>query len=230
MRNGLSAAYPALNSEKSPSLVAHKQDQNRELSPEQGRPTDRSQEADEVHLLESFQKGNVEAFGVLVHRYQDRLYTALTRFLDNKEDALDVLQDTFLSAFANAGNFKGNSRFYTWVYRIGMNHAIDLHRKKKPRATISIYQGDQPEYADPREVGGPHEEMIREEERQLIRKALQILSTEHRMVIVMKEIDDMRYEEIAEVLEVPVGTVRSRLHRARSELKVVLEKLQAEGE
>lgn len=72
--------------------------------------------------------------------------------------------------------------------------------------------------------------MIREEERQLIRKALQILSAEHRMVIVMKEIDDMRYEEIAEVLEVPVGTVRSRLHRARSELKLVIEKLQAESD
>ena len=169
----MSAAYPALNSEKTPSLSAHEPDQNRELSPDKGRPKDRSQEADEAHLLKAFQKGNIEAFGVLVHRYQDRLYTALTRFLDNKEDALDVLQDTFMSAFANAGNFKGNSRFYTWVYRIGMNHAIDLHRKKKPRATISIYQGDQPEYADPREDGGPHEEMIREEERQLIRKALQ---------------------------------------------------------
>ena len=229
VRNGLSAAYPALNSEKTPSLSAHEQDQNRELSPDQGRPKDRSQEADEAHLLKAFQKGNVEAFGVLVHRYQDRLYTALTRFLDNKEDALDVLQDTFLSAFANAGSFKGNARFYTWVYRIGMNHAIDLHRKKKPRATVSIYQGDQPEYADPRQDGGPHDKMIREEECQLIRKALQILSAEHRMVIVMKEIDDMRYEEIAEVLEVPVGTVRSRLHRARSELKLVIEKLQTES-
>lgn len=223
----MSAAYPALNLEDSRRLAAEKQDQNRELSSEPGRPTDRGQEADESNLLKAFQRGNVEAFGVLVHRYQDRLYTALTRFLDSRDDALDVLQETFLSAFANAGNFKGNSRFYTWIYRIGMNHAIDLHRRKKPRTTLSIYQGDQPEFADPREEGGPDQQMIREEERQLIRKALQILSAEHRTVIVMKEIDDMRYEEIAEVLEVPVGTVRSRLHRARSELKLVLEKLQA---
>ncbi len=93
---------------------------------------------------------------------------------------------------------------------------------------MSIHQGDQPDLADPRDDSGPHTDMVREEERQLIRKALQILSAEHRMVIVMKEIDDMRYEEIAEVLEVPVGTVRSRLHRARTELKTVIENLQSE--
>lgn len=225
----MSAAYPALNVGDSRRQAGQNPDQNRELSSNSGRPTDRSQEADEANLLQAFQRGNVEAFGVLVHRYQDRLYTALTRFLDSKEDALDILQETFLSAFANAGNFKGNSRFYTWIYRIGMNHAIDLHRRKKPRATLSIYQTDQPEFADPRGEESPDQQMIRDENRQLIRKALQILSAEHRMVIVMKEIDDMRYEEIAEVLDVPVGTVRSRLHRARSELKTILEKLQAES-
>lgn len=208
-------------------MAAGKQDQNRELSLLDTRPRDSSLENDEQHLLQAFQRGNLDAFSVLVNRYQDRLFTALTRFLDSKEDAQDVLQDSFLSAFANAKSFKGNSRFYTWVYRIAMNHAIDLHRRKKPRQTLSIHREDQSDWLTASNEGEAHQSIVQEENCQLIRKALSILSEEHRLVIVMKEIDDMRYEEIAEVLEVPVGTVRSRLHRARAELKNVLETLEA---
>lgn len=207
-------------------MAADLQNQNRELSQTEPRPKDSSMEADEIHLLHAFQRGNLDAFGILVHRYQDRLYTSLARFLDNQEDAQDVMQETFLSAFANARRFKGQSRFYTWIYRIAMNHAIDLHRRKKPRQTLSIYQVNQEEPADPNEAEGPQQTLIREEDRQWLRTALKSLSDEHRMVIVMKEIDDMRYEEIAEVLDVPVGTVRSRLHRARLELKDALEQSQ----
>lgn len=207
-------------------MAAGKQNQNRELSIVDTRPRDSSLENDEQHLLQAFQRGNLDAFSVLVNRYQDRLYTALTRFLDSKEDAQDVLQDSFLSAFANAKSFKGNSRFYTWVYRIAMNHAIDLHRRKKPRQTLSLHREDQSDWLASNNEGAAHQAIVQEENCQLIRKALGILSEEHRLVIVMKEIDDMRYEEIAEVLEVPVGTVRSRLHRARSELKNVLETLE----
>lgn len=186
-------------------------------------------EADEIHLLHAFQRGNLDAFGILVHRYQDRLYTSLARFLDNQEDAQDVMQETFLSAFANARRFKGQSRFYTWIYRIAMNHAIDLHRRKKPRHALSLHQIDHEEPADPKGEDGPQQSLIREEDRQWLRAALKSLSDEHRMVIIMKEIDDMRYEEIAEVLEVPVGTVRSRLHRARLELKDALEQQQKQS-
>ncbi len=211
-------------------MAAGKQNQNRELSAAEPRPTVSSPESDELHLLSAVQKGSLDAFSVLVHRYQDRLYNALTRFLDSPEDAQDVMQEALLSAFANARNFKGQSRFYTWVYRIAMNHAIDLHRRKKPRQTLSLHRETANDWIASSKEDAPEQAIEQEEDRQLIRTALKILSAEHRMVIVMKELDDMRYEEIAEVLEVPVGTVRSRLHRARAELKTVLEKLAPTGE
>lgn len=211
-------------------MAAGKQNQNRELSPAEPRPTLSSPESDELYLLSAVQKGNLDAFSQLVHRYQDRLYNALTRFLDSPEDAQDVMQEALMSAFANARNFKGQSRFYTWVYRIAMNHAIDLHRRKKPRQALSIHREGASDWIASGKEDAPEQAIEHEEDRQLICTALKILSAEHRMVIVMKELDDMRYEEIAEVLEVPVGTVRSRLHRARSELKTILEKLAPTGE
>jgi RNA polymerase sigma-70 factor (ECF subfamily) len=202
-------------------------DRNRELPIPAKRPTIVGPNADEDGLLKAFQAGDAQAFGLLVHRYQNRLYSALVRFLQKSEDARDVLQDTFVSAFTNAKNFKGNSRFYTWMYRIAMNHAIDLHRRKKPRQTLSIYSEDQTDLTNAKLETQPVNQLEREEDRQLIQRALALLSPEHRAVLVMKEIDDLRYEEIAEVLEVPVGTVRSRLHRARMEMKDILEKLQS---
>jgi RNA polymerase sigma-70 factor (ECF subfamily) len=202
-------------------------DRNRELPIPTTRPTIVGPNADEDGLLKAFQAGDAQAFGLLVHRYQNRLYSALVRFLQKSEDARDVLQDTFVSGFTNAKNFKGNSRFYTWMYRIAMNHAIDLHRRKKPRQTLSIYSEDQTDLTNAKLESQPVNQLEREEDRQLIQRALALLSPEHRAVLVMKEIDDLRYEEIAEVLEVPVGTVRSRLHRARMEMKDILEKLQS---
>jgi len=221
----LSSVHPILNLEAERARAGLGKDQNRELPAGTARPNDESTTSEEDRLLCEFQAGDSHAFGLLVHRYQDRLYTALVRFLDRSEDALDVLQDTFLSAFANARNFKGNSRFYTWIYRIAMNHAIDHHRRKRPRQSLSIFAEDQVEIFDQRSETQPVENLEREEDRSLVQLALQQLSPEHRMVLVMKEIDDLRYEEIADVLEVPVGTVRSRLHRARAELKDILEKM-----
>ncbi len=221
----MSSAYPALNRENHRAAAFGEKDRNRELPQAELRPNNEGPTADDSRLLRAFQAGDAGAFGLLVHRYQDRLYTALVRFLDKSEDAQDILQETFLSAFANARNFKGNSRFYTWIYRIAINHAIDLHRRKKPRQALSIFSDEPVDLADPKSDTQPARHMEQEEDRHLVHRALQLLSEEHRMVLIMKEIDDMRYEEIAEVLNVPVGTVRSRLHRARSDLRMVLEKL-----
>ena len=111
-----------------------------------------------------------------------------------------------------------------------MNHAIDLHRKKKPRHSLSIYSEESVEFTSGKLTTQPVDRLEREEERHVIQQALGLLSPEHRAVLVMKEIDDLRYEEIAGVLAVPVGTVRSRLHRARLELKDILEKMQNGGQ
>ncbi|HMO36617.1 MAG TPA: sigma-70 family RNA polymerase sigma factor [Gemmatales bacterium] len=225
----MTTTHPALNSDGSRTRVPAKNSQNRELLTNADRPTLSTAEGEE-QLLQAVQRGSLDAFSLLVHRYQDRLFNALTRFLDNQEDARDVLQEALLSAFSHARNFKGQSRFYTWIYRIAMNHAIDLLRRRKPRQTLSLHREDHPARHTASKEAGPTENLERSEDCLLIRSALQELSSEHRLVIVMKELDDMRYEEIAEVLEVPVGTVRSRLHRARAELKSILEKVAPQAE
>jgi len=222
----LSSVHPILNLEaEHVARTARGNDSNREPPAPTTRPKDDNTTSEEDRLLHDFRAGDAQAFGLLIHRYQDRLYTALARFLDRTEDALDVLQDTFLSAFANARSFKGNSRFYTWIYRIAMNHAIDHHRRRKPRQSLSIFSEDQIDLADQRSQTQPTDHLEREETRHTIQLGLQQLSPEHRMILVMKEIDDLRYEEIAEILDVPVGTVRSRLHRARADLKGILERM-----
>lgn len=179
---------------------------------------------DDRRLIAECVNGRREAFGELVSRYHSRLYNAAVRLVDNLEDAADVVQDAFLNAYQSLKTFKGDSEFYTWLYRIAFNTAISL--KRKQRAAISL---DSPhaqqlglEANDRSESARPGFMMERNEEEALVHTALARLSDEHRDVLVMKEIDGMKYEEIAEILGVPLGTVRSRLHRARLELRDVL--------
>jgi RNA polymerase sigma-70 factor (ECF subfamily) len=172
-------------------------------------------------LIEECLRGRTEAFGVLVRRYQDRLFSAVCRFLDNAEDAQDVVQETFLSAYQALEGFKGGSRFFTWLYRIAMNHAIDLKRKRKSIVSMEVYRNEE---VHPVEASQPGEVVERGETVRLLRQALKRLSPEHRMVLILKDLDGMKYEEIAEVMDVPIGTVRSRLHRARLELRELLER------
>jgi RNA polymerase sigma-70 factor (ECF subfamily) len=181
---------------------------------------------DDRRLIAESLTGQTAAYGVLVRRYQDRLYNTVYRLLDSPEDAQDVVQESFISAYQSLGSFKGDSLFFTWLYRIAMNAAISLRRKK--RATVSLDTGSKHDIAidplDQSRDNQPGDAMERQEQETQLQAALLKLSAEHRTVIVLKDIDDMRYEDIAEVLEVPIGTVRSRLHRARLELRQLLEK------
>lgn len=176
---------------------------------------------DDSRLIAESLKGQSQAFGVLVRRYQDRLYNTVYRLTAHSEDAQDVVQEAFISAYQSLGSFKGDSLFFTWLYRIAMNAAISQKRKKK--ATISLETGSKHDLViDPLDESvnsRPGEALERVEEERQLQKALQQLSAEHRAVIVLKDIDDLRYEEIAEILAVPIGTIRSRLHRARLELR-----------
>ena len=180
--------------------------------------------ADDNRLITECREGNTAAFGELVSRYQDRLFNTVLRLADNAEDARDVVQEAFLHAYQSLHTFKGDSLFFTWLYRIAVNTAISMKRKK--RHVLRIQPGGDEKNAidplDPSESNRPgHQLEMAEEERQ-VHDALAKLSAEHRAVLVMKDMEGMKYEEMAEILGVPVGTIRSRLHRARLEIREIL--------
>lgn len=182
--------------------------------------------ADDHRLIAECLRGDTAAFGVLVRRYQDRLYHTVYRLVDNAEDAQDVVQEAFLNAYQSLGGFKGDALFFTWLYRIAMNTAISLKRKQK--VVLRIDTGRNGEHGieplDPSDLSRPGHALEQTEQEQRIHQALGRLSPEHRAVLVMKDMEGQKYETMAEVLEVPIGTIRSRLHRARLELRELLEK------
>jgi len=180
--------------------------------------------ADDRRLIAECLQGRSAAFGELVCRYQDRLFNTVFRMVGNAEDAQDVVQEAFLSAYQSLRSFKGDSLFFTWIYRIAINTAISL--KRKHRSTISIDAGQGAggvlEPLDVSEFSQPDHALEMAEEERMLQAALSRLSPEHRTVLVMKDIEGQKYEVMAEVLQVPIGTIRSRLHRARLELREIL--------
>lgn len=180
--------------------------------------------ADDLGLIAECLAGDSTAFGELVRRHQDRLYNIVYRQVDNAEDALDVVQEAFLNAYQSLDSFKGDAQFFTWLCRIAINSAISHKRKKRVLARIADRNGDVVvEPADPSETNRPGHALEQAEEEQKLHRALARLSAEHRTVLVMKELEGQKYEDMAESLGVPVGTIRSRLHRARLELRELLE-------
>ncbi len=186
--------------------------------------------ADDQRLIAECLAGRTEAFGELVCRYQSRLFNTVYRLLGNVEDARDVVQESFLNAYQSLDSFKGEALFFTWLYRIATNTAITWRRKRKVMVSLKITQGD-PEVAelvDESENSQPSFPLEQAEEERRLHQALSRLSPEHRAVLVLKDIEGQKYDTMAEILQVPVGTIRSRLHRARLELREVL--LQEEKE
>lgn len=181
--------------------------------------------ADDHRYIAASREGDPAAFGELVRRHQERLFLTVARLLDNTEDAQDVVQEAFLHAYLALDSFKGDSLFFTWLYRIAVNTAISLKRKKRVLLRIAGHEGDPAfEPADPSDMSRPSHALEQAEQEQRIQQALARLSAEHRAVLVMKDMEGQKYEAMAEVLGVPIGTIRSRLHRARLELREYLEK------
>ncbi|MFO0892781.1 MAG: sigma-70 family RNA polymerase sigma factor [Isosphaeraceae bacterium] len=182
---------------------------------------------DDDSLVSACRSGHTEAFGVLVRRYQDRLYPTIHHLLGSAEDAQDVVQDAFVRAFQKLDQFQGESSFYTWIYRIAVNLALSGRRSRK----FSVFQGlghrsshqAAVELADESSASDPSAALERGEREAIVADALGKLCPEHRAVVLLKDFDGCRYEEIGELLNIPVGTVRSRLHRARCELRLLLE-------
>ena len=174
---------------------------------------------DDVTLVSASRAGDSESFGILVRRYQDRIYPTLLRLTGCAEDARDLLQETFFRAYQKLGRFHGDSSFYTWVYRIAVNLTLSDRRKKRLPIHGSLDPGEGNEPSSDPSLSEPSRPVEAAERDALVHAALQALAPDHRAVVVLKDLDGMRYEEIAEILSIPVGTVRSRLHRARAELR-----------
>jgi RNA polymerase sigma-70 factor (ECF subfamily) len=178
---------------------------------------------DEEELIQSALAGNNGSFEVLVVRYQDRLYTAMISVVGNADEAEDVVQEAFIQAYLKLDTFQQNSRFFTWLYRIAFNFALAKRRKK--RGNVSLDESRETAGLEPEFHGdAPEIRMSRSEDIALIHRALALLTEDHRSILVLREMEDMAYEEIAEVLSISIGTVRSRLNRARLALKTQLEK------
>jgi RNA polymerase sigma-70 factor (ECF subfamily) len=171
--------------------------------------------SDDQHLIEQAMGGDTAAFGQLVRRYQDRLFTGLVHVVSCPEEAEDVVQDAFVQAMRKLGTFRGDSSFFTWLYRIAINIALHRHRRRRPETSIDaarVLTGDDP--VDPGDH--PQDRMLREERAAAVTRALAQLSEEFRVVLVLRDLEGFDYQSIAKILGVSLGTVRSRLHRARS--------------
>ncbi len=187
---------------------------------------------DDAQLISQALAGQTAAFGQLVQKYQDRLYNTVVHVAGNAEDAKDVVQEAFVQAFLKLESFQGASAFYTWLYRIAFNVA-GTHRRRRgamraaeqaalAEGCLRGAEGHPSSVAD-----GPGEQLERQERCRQVRHAISQLPEEHRVVPVLREMDGCCYETIAEILDLPLGTVRSRLHRARMQLRDQLKEVLA---
>jgi RNA polymerase sigma-70 factor, ECF subfamily len=178
---------------------------------------------DDYSLVEVCRAGQSEAFGVLVRRYQDRLYPTIARLMGSPEDAQDLLQDSFLRAFEKLEQFHGECSFYTWIYRIALNLALSGYRKRRSRGIFRLMQlGKNRPAFDPIDESpqiNPPSAVQQAERGSMVEAALNALGPEYCAVVILKDFDGRRYEEISALLNIPLGTVRSRLHRACCELR-----------
>jgi RNA polymerase sigma-70 factor (ECF subfamily) len=180
------------------------------------------EETDE-NLVKLAQNGDRDAFQMLMQRHQRRIFNLCYGMLRNKDDAADLVQEAFIKAYKNIDRFKGNSKFYTWLYRIAKNACIDFIRKQKRRKTVDFddsirreepVDGDETLLPSPLGIN-PAKVAGRKELLEQIEAALDTLSDNHREILILREIDGLAYQEIADTLEISIGTVMSRLYHAR---------------
>lgn len=173
---------------------------------------------DDAQLIDDALAGQSAAYGDLVEKYQDRLFNTVFHMVGSREEAEDVVQEAFVQAFIKLESFQRASAFYTWLYRIAFNVAISRKRRKRPE--VSVEQTREVTGQEPMDPGeAPDGRLQREENVEQVHAALNRLSEEHRAILVLREMEGFCYERIADVLDLPVGTVRSRLHRARLQMR-----------
>ena len=184
-------------------------------------------ETDDMALVSRTRRGDTAAYDELVRRYQERVYATLYHMTANHEDANDLTQESFIKAFQALKTFKGDSSFYTWLYRIAVNKAINFIKQRRNRASMSLNDLDVQVEHDPDLVAlishkTPRRDAALTELQEKLNAAILKLSEQHRAVVVLHDIQGMPHEEIAETLGCNVGTVRSRLFYARQQLQGLL--------
>jgi RNA polymerase sigma-70 factor (ECF subfamily) len=179
-------------------------------------------------LIREFQKDRIEAYNEIVIRYKDRLINFLFRFTGSKEEAEDLAQDTFLKLYRSKHLYKEIAKFSTWLYTIAVNIAKTELRKKSRYNTISISDFDPENDKDFDIQSGdisPEDIANASIENYYIQKAIGMLEEHYREALILRDIQELEYDEIAKIINVPLGTVKSRINRAREKLKTILEEI-----
>lgn len=180
----------------------------------------------EQDIIARIKDGETNLFENLFNRYQDRIYNLCRYMLDNPQDAEDAAQDTFIKAYQGLRNYTSTSNFYTWLYRIAVNTCLDHKRRFSLLSGLFSSDNEANSSIDafPSSLPSPESAYVTRQSMQSLRGAMSRLSKKLRLVIILKELEGLSYEEIAEVLDVSVGTVKSRISRAREELQKNMKK------
>jgi RNA polymerase sigma factor (sigma-70 family) len=183
--------------------------------------------ADDLELVQRARDGDVDAYGDLVRRYQERIYATVYHMTANHEDANDLAQETFIKAYTALRSFKGDSSFYTWVYRIAVNKTINFLKQRRHKTHISLNDLDFNAENDPDLIAlisdkTPRRDVGLSELQEKLNSALLKLSPVHRLVVTLHDVQGLSHEEIGRIIECNVGTVRSRLFYARQQLQAYL--------
>lgn len=185
-------------------------------------PTDAG--GDAQHLVDSelvarVQRGDMAAFDLLVRKYQHRIAALIGRYVHDWSECQDVAQDTFIRAYRAIGNFRGDAQFYTWLHRIAVNTAknhLVAHNRRPPNDDIDVGDAEQFDSGTRlRDTDTPERELMREQMERTLMRAVEALPDDLRTAITLREVDGLSYEEIARRMDCPIGTVRSRIFRAR---------------
>lgn len=178
-------------------------------------------------VMEYFQAGYEDGFNILVQRYKDRLHNFLYRYTHDHQDCEDLVQETFLRVYRSRHSYERIAKFSTWMYTIALNLAKSLYKKKKRMTTVTIHKDpadpdDRPMNLEDNDIlpdDSLHEKMCINQ----LEKALMVLNEDFREVVVLRDIQQLSYEEIAELTDIPMGTVKSRINRGRAQLQELLE-------
>lgn len=180
---------------------------------------------EELEIVQRVLSGDTEAFEALVLEHQNKVYSLALRMVGNEEDARDLAQDAFIRAFSSLSGFRGDSKFSVWLYRLTSNICIDFLRSRAKKRTVSMTwtddEGDDAgELEIPDERFSPEAQLERTSVRESVQRGLESLSPQYRQILLLREVDGLSYDEIAQALGIEAGTVKSRIFRARKNFAI----------
>ena len=177
-------------------------------------------EADEISIIKQVLGGDADAFEHIVKKYEKKVYNLALRYLKNRDDALDLSQEVFIRVYNNLAQFRGDSQFSTWIYRVTYNKCVDMLRKTQKLRRNVVMSTDDENFFETRDCRASIEEDYEGRETLVtVMKIIDTLPSEQRDVVILRYIKDLSYSQIADVLEIAEGTVKSRLNRARLKIK-----------